>query len=57
VVSGEESPKTQSSDFYLLASGTGSTVGYGDFSPSTDAGNNLSLFIIIPMGLSILLCA
>ena len=48
-----EKELTQSSDFIYWLVVTGSTVGYGDFSPSTDAGKYLVAFYIIPMGLSI----
>ena len=51
-LAGEES-LTQSTDFIYWLVVTGSTVGYGDLSPSTTAGKYLVSFYIIPMGLSI----
>jgi len=51
-LAGEES-LTQSSDFIYWLVVTGSTVGYGDLSPSTTIGKYLVSFYIIPMGLSI----
>ncbi|WP_205663287.1 potassium channel protein [Alteromonas facilis] len=40
-------------DFIYWLAVTGSTVGYGDFSPSTPAGKLIVAFYIIPLGLSI----
>lgn len=51
-LAGEES-LTSSVDFIYWLVVTGSTVGYGDLSPSTTAGKLLVSFYIIPMGLSI----
>ena len=51
-LAGEKS-LTQSVDFIYWLVVTGSTVGYGDLSPSTTAGKYLVSFYIIPMGLSI----
>jgi voltage-gated potassium channel len=51
-LAGEES-LTHSVDFIYWLVVTGSTVGYGDLSPSTTAGKYLVSFYIIPMGLSI----
>jgi voltage-gated potassium channel len=51
-LAGEES-LTQSTDFIYWLVVTGSTVGYGDLSPSTTVGKYLVSFYIIPMGLSI----
>ena len=51
-LAGEES-LTQPVDFIYWLVVTGSTVGYGDLSPSTTAGKYLVSFYIIPMGLSI----
>jgi voltage-gated potassium channel len=51
-LAGEES-LTQSVDFIYWLVVTGSTVGYGDLSPSTTAGKYLVSFYIIPLGLSI----
>lgn len=48
-----EQALTQSTDFIYWLVVTGSTVGYGDLSPSTGAGKYLVSFYIIPMGLSI----
>jgi voltage-gated potassium channel len=44
---------TQPVDFIYWLVVTGSTVGYGDLSPSTTAGKYLVSFYIIPLGLSI----
>ena len=33
-----------------------STVGYGDLSPSTEIGKLFTVFFILPIGLSLLLC-
>ncbi|WJG08440.1 potassium channel family protein [Aliiglaciecola sp. LCG003] len=41
------------SDFIYWLVVTGSTVGYGDLSPSTEAGKYLVSFYVIPLGLSI----
>jgi voltage-gated potassium channel len=49
---GEEA-LTQPVDFVYWLVVTGSTVGYGDLSPSTTAGKYLVSFYIIPLGLSI----
>ena len=51
-LAGEES-LTQPVDFIYWLVVTGSTVGYGDLSPSTTAGKYLVSFYIIPLGLSI----
>jgi voltage-gated potassium channel len=51
-LSGEEA-LTQSVDFIYWLVVTGSTVGYGDLSPSSSAGKLMVAFYIIPMGLSI----
>jgi voltage-gated potassium channel len=51
-IAGEET-LTQSVDFIYWLVVTGSTVGYGDLSPSTTAGKYLVSFYIIPIGLSI----
>ncbi len=51
-LAGEES-LTQSVDFIYWLVVTGSTVGYGDLSPSTTVGKYLVSFYIIPLGLSI----
>ena len=48
-----EQQLTQSTDFIYWLVVTGSTVGYGDFSPSTEAGKYLVAFYVIPLGLSI----
>jgi voltage-gated potassium channel len=44
---------TQQTDFIYWLVVTGSTVGYGDFSPSTAAGKYVVAFYVIPLGLSI----
>ncbi|MGS2721931.1 potassium channel family protein [Paraglaciecola aestuariivivens] len=49
---GEET-LTQSTDFIYWLVVTGSTVGYGDLSPTTSAGKYLVSFYVIPLGLSI----
>ncbi|WP_293748512.1 potassium channel family protein [uncultured Paraglaciecola sp.] len=51
-LAGEET-LTHSVDFIYWLVVTGSTVGYGDLSPSTTAGKYLVSFYIIPLGLSI----
>jgi voltage-gated potassium channel len=51
-LAGEES-LTQPADFIYWLVVTGSTVGYGDLSPSTTSGKYLVSFYIIPLGLSI----
>ncbi len=42
-----------SSDFIYWLVVTGSTVGYGDMSPTTEAGKYIVAFYVIPLGLSI----
>jgi len=49
---GEEALITQQDFFYWLVV-TGSTVGYGDYSPSTTAGKWIVALYVIPVGLSI----
>ncbi|WP_299074215.1 ion channel [uncultured Paraglaciecola sp.] len=49
----DETALTQSENFIYWLVVTGSTVGYGDLSPSTTAGKYLVSFYIIPLGLSI----
>ncbi|MDN4503752.1 potassium channel family protein [Alteromonadaceae bacterium BrNp21-10] len=44
---------TQWPDFLYWIMVTGSTVGYGDMSPSTDAGKYITSIFVIPFGLSI----
>ncbi len=51
-MAGEES-LTQSTDFVYWLVVTGSTVGYGDLSPTTSLGKYLVSFYVIPVGLSI----
>lgn len=51
-LAGEEA-LTQPADFVYWLVVTGSTVGYGDLSPTTTTGKYLVSFYIIPMGLSI----
>lgn len=51
-LAGEEA-LTNSTDFIYWLVVTGSTVGYGDLSPSTSAGKYLVSFYVIPLGLSI----
>lgn len=48
-----ETALTRPADFIYWLVVTGSTVGYGDLSPSTDAGKYLVSFYVIPLGLSI----
>jgi voltage-gated potassium channel len=48
-----EDALTQSTDFIYWLVVTGSTVGYGDLSPSTSTGKYLVSFYVIPLGLSI----
>ena len=49
----DEKALIQSTDFIYWLVVTGSTVGYGDFSPTTEAGKYLVAFYVIPLGLSI----
>ncbi len=49
----EEQSLTGSIDFLYWLAVTGSTVGYGDLSPQTDAGKLIVAFYVIPLGLSI----
>ncbi len=51
-LSGEEA-LTQWPDFLYWLMVTGSTVGYGDMSPTTDAGKYITSIFVIPFGLSI----
>lgn len=51
-LAGEEA-LLSSSDFIYWLVVTGSTVGYGDMSPTTDAGKYIVAFYVIPLGLSI----
>lgn len=51
-LAGEDSLLATSDFIYWLVV-TGSTVGYGDMSPSTEAGKYLVAFYVIPVGLSI----
>lgn len=48
-----ETALTQRTDFIYWLAVTGSTVGYGDLSPVTDAGKLIVAFYVIPLGLSI----
>ena len=48
-----ETALTQSTDFIYWLVVTGSTVGYGDLSPSTPTGKYIVSFYVIPLGLSI----
>lgn len=48
-----ESALTNPTDFVYWMVVTGSTVGYGDYSPTTVAGKYVVAFYIIPVGLSI----
>lgn len=48
-----ETELLSSTDFVYWLVVTGSTVGYGDMSPTTDAGKYIVALYIIPMGLSI----
>jgi voltage-gated potassium channel len=48
-----ETALTQSTDFIYWLVVTGSTVGYGDLSPTTSLGKYLVSFYVIPLGLSI----
>ncbi|WP_255438901.1 potassium channel family protein [Aestuariibacter sp. GS-14] len=49
----DESALTESVNFLYWLAVTGSTVGYGDLSPQTDAGKLVVAFYVIPLGLSI----
>ncbi|MFT2090436.1 potassium channel family protein [Paraglaciecola sp. 2405UD69-4] len=49
----DEQALTKPVDFIYWLMVTGSTVGYGDFSPSTVSGKYIVSFYIIPLGLSI----
>ncbi|GAA0857910.1 potassium channel family protein [Aliiglaciecola litoralis] len=51
--SANETDLLGSSDFIYWLVVTGSTVGYGDMSPVTDAGKLIVSFYVIPLGLSI----
>lgn len=48
-----ETSLTPPADFIYWLTVTGSTVGYGDLSPTTDAGKYIVSFYVIPVGLSI----
>lgn len=52
VLAGEETLINPHVFFYWLVT-TGSTVGYGDYSPSTDIGRWITLLWVIPFGLSL----
>jgi voltage-gated potassium channel len=45
-----ETALTQSTDFIYWLVVTGSTVGYGDLSPTTSLGKYLVSFYVIPLG-------
>lgn len=49
----DETALLDPADFFYWIIVTGSTVGYGDYSPTTTAGKYIVAFYIIPMGLSI----
>ncbi len=48
-----ESEIVKPSNFFYWLVVTGSTVGYGDFSPATSAGKIVTAFFIIPFGLAL----